>query len=74
MMTLYQMLVGRRLTQQGEKYLTTEEADDVGFGPTKPVTATLDLYEAIEKGEPSYKNNIKSIGGFRLSCLSQPLV
>ena len=30
--------------------MTNEEADQAGSGPTKPVTATLDLYTAIEEG------------------------
>jgi hypothetical protein len=30
--------------------MTNEEADGKGSGPKKPVTATLDLYEAIEEG------------------------
>jgi hypothetical protein len=34
----------------GEKYLTNEEADSKGSGPVKPVTATTDLYNAIEEG------------------------
>lgn len=38
----------------GEKYLTNEEADSKGEGPKKPVTATLDLYEAIESGAPAH--------------------
>lgn len=35
----------------GEKYMTNEEADAKGSGPVKPVTATTDLYDAIEAGE-----------------------
>lgn len=38
------------LTEQGEKYMTNEEADNAGSGPTKPVTATLDLYDSIDEG------------------------
>jgi catalase len=38
------------ISKQGEKYMTNEEADGKGSGPKKPVTATLDLYEAIEEG------------------------
>jgi catalase len=40
-------------TQQGEATLTNEQADEVeaGLGPKKPVTATLDLFNSIEKGE-----------------------
>lgn len=38
------------ITKQGEKYLTNEEADSLGSGPVKPVTATTDLYDAIEEG------------------------
>ena len=39
--------------QQGEATLTNEQADKVeaGLGPKKPVTATLDLFNSIEKGE-----------------------
>jgi catalase len=39
------------ISKQGEKYMTNEEADAKGSGPKKPVTATLDLYEAIEAGD-----------------------
>jgi catalase len=39
------------ISKQGEKYMTNEEADAKGSGPKKPVTATLDLYEAIEEGD-----------------------
>lgn len=50
------------LSDQGEKYMTTEEADAAGSGPTKPVTATLDLYEAIEKGEfPSWTLHVQTM-------------
>eukprot|EP00208_Stichococcus_sp_RCC1054_P007127 CAMPEP_0206137762 /NCGR_PEP_ID=MMETSP1473-20131121/2828_1 /ASSEMBLY_ACC=CAM_ASM_001109 /TAXON_ID=1461547 /ORGANISM="Stichococcus sp, Strain RCC1054" /LENGTH=516 /DNA_ID=CAMNT_0053530991 /DNA_START=179 /DNA_END=1729 /DNA_ORIENTATION=+ len=50
------------LTQQGEKYLTNEEADGTGSGPKKPVTATLDLYEAIEKGDfPKWTLSIQTM-------------
>ncbi len=35
--------------------MTNDEADSKGEGPTKPVTATLDLYEAIEKGALSFQ-------------------
>lgn len=30
--------------------MTNEEADSKGSGPVKPVTATTDLYDAIESG------------------------
>lgn len=39
------------ITKQGEKYMTNEEADSKGSGPVKPVTATTDLYDAIEAGD-----------------------
>jgi catalase len=39
------------ISKQGEKYLTNEEADSKGSGPVKPVTATTDLYNAIEEGD-----------------------
>ena len=58
--------------QQGEATLTNEQADQVeaGLGPKKPVTATLDLFNSIEKGEKLHSVNDCSSGCLRLRCVT----